>query len=347
MKGTKKASYKVSLHSNAWIQPLVLSGKVASAKQPVLMVGAKSVTLNTAHSVQSNGRYVIPVSIKDSSIGVRDVTYSIKGRKDALPKLFDYLYVGFNESKQQLEIGLNKGHEGLIAGKYTVQINGLTKGVGKAKPATFRVVITDGTVSVKLAGKGKINLADRASTSILYTPKFTNVSAKVEQVELTGNNAYAFEAVVAEDSKIEVKAVPDARLKTNANYALGMILTLDNDCEVETSVVIKPANKLPKVKATVTKGTLYKVSAQGILTDLAVTQKSSENFIIDKVKLVADGTSENFKVAYLPEGKVKISLSDKASELAPGKYVVKYNVYFKDAATDGKPVTLKMAVTVK
>lgn len=347
VKGTKSASYKLTLSSNAWTQPLLLSGKVAAAKQPVLVLGTNNVTLNTAHDAQMNGRYIIPISVKDSDLEVWDVVYSISGSKDGIKKLSSYLYVGFNSAKQQLEIGLNKGHEGLKTGKYKITIKAKAKGVGDAKSASFNLTITDKAVSAKLSAKGSINLADRAGTSVIYTPKLSDVSATVEQVRLTGDNAVAFAATVTADGKIEVKAVPGFSLRTDVNYDLSMVLTLDNDSEVVTSAKIKPVSKLPKVKASVAKGTLYKASDRVISTELSFTQKADQSFAIDRVRLAEDKNSKYFKVTYSSDGKVRISLSDKASELKAGKYTVKYNVYFKDAAPNEKPVSMKMTVTVK
>ena len=347
VKGTKSTSYKLTLDSTEWTQSLALSGKVPAAKQPVLVLGTKSVILNKAHYIQSNGRYIIPVSVKDSELEVWDVYYSISGSQDGVPALSNNLYVGFNSEKQQLEIGLNKGNEGVKAGKYKITVKAKAKGVGEVKSASFNLTIADKAVSAKLSAKGSINLADRAGTSIIYTPKLSNVSAIVEHVELTGDDADAFEATVVDGGKIEVKAVPGFCLNANVKYETGMILTLDNDSEISTSVSIKPVNKLPKVKASVTKGTLYQASDRKISTDLIITQKAGQNFEIDKVRLAEDQNSKYFRVSYSSDKKVTISLSDKASGLKAGKYTVKYNVFFKDAASNAKPVSMKMTVTVK
>lgn len=344
--GTANATYKVELAKNGWTKALTLQGKITMAKEPTLVLDSTKVTLNTATSVQQNGKMTIGVSVKNHDAEIKGITY--KADKNSA-KLFNqgYLYFTYDEANQQLLLGLNQGKgEGIKDGSYKITLGGTVEVGGQEialKGTTLTVTLTSKAPTVKLAAKGSIDLVQRENTSIVYTPTLSNVMAKVADVKLTGSYTSYFDAEV-ENGKIYVHAT-DKPMSTKITYAVGMVLTLDNGMEVSATVKIKPVNKLPKVTPEATKATLYKAGDKDVTFGVNYNVAAAE---IANITQVADKTSKYFDFTYDAETEmITVSLSEEAVGLKPGKYTVSYAVYFEGAAYNVKPVTVKLAVTVK
>lgn len=344
--GTANATYKVDLAKNGWTKALTLQGKITMAKEPTLVLDSTKVTLNTATSVQQNGKMTIGVSVKNHDAEIKSITY--KADKNSA-KLFNqgYLYFTYDEANQQLLLGLNQGKgEGIKDGSYKITLGGTVEVGGQEialKGTTLTVTLTSKAPTVKLAAKGSIDLVQRENTSIVYTPTLSNVMAKVADVKLTGSYTSYFDAEV-ENGKIYVRAT-DKPMSTKITYAVGMVLTLDNGMEVSATVKIKPVNKLPKVTPEATKATLYKAGDKDVTFGVNYNVAAAE---IANITQVADKTSKYFDFTYDAETEmITVSLSEEAVGLKPGKYTVSYAVYFEGAAYNVKPVTVKLAVTVK
>lgn len=344
--GNKNVTYKAALDSAKWTQALTIPGKITVAKIQNLVLGSNKVILNTAHSIQKNGKQVIGVSVKNNDAVIQKITYKVDKKNAAL---FNngYLSITFDEATQQMYVGLNKDCRGKIkAGSYKVNIGGTVE-IGSQevalKETALTVTLVDKAPTVSLSGKGSIDLVRRADTSILYTPKLGNVTAQIERVKLAGSYAAYFTAKVV-DGKIEVKATNQA-MSTKMTYPVKVIMTLDNNCEVTAIVKIKPVNKLPKITAAVTKATMYKMNPESISFGLTSSIKEAE---IDKVVRVQDKNSKYFDFEYDKLGNIiSVSLSEEAVKMKPGNYSISYQVYLKGAAYNVKPVTVKLTLSVK
>jgi 5-hydroxyisourate hydrolase-like protein (transthyretin family) len=106
--------------------------------------------------------------------------------------------------------------------------------------------------------------------------------------------------------------------------------------------------KLPKIKADVTKATLYTNSDKAFTANLTTTSKTGSN-AIERIEL----SDDRFNVDFVPNeitpsnGKVTISLSNTVN-VEKGKYTLTCKVYYKSgAAGDINPATVKFTVTVK
>jgi hypothetical protein len=209
------------------------------------------------------------------------------------------------------------------------------------KKTTLSIVLTNKVPTVSLTAKGSIDLIQRADTSILYTPKVTNVTAQVVDVRLKGTYAKYFESQM-EDGKIKI-SVTDAPMSTKISYSVDVVSILDNGMEVTKNVKIKPVSKNPKVTAGLTKGILFKASGNLARFGLASSVETAE---IEQVVRVTDKNSKYFDFAY-EDDKVTISLSEEAAKLKPGNYTISYKVYFEGAAYNVAPVTMKFTATVK
>ena len=342
--GSSTVTYKATLSSERWTQDLVLSGKINVVKQQDLVLDSTKVTLNTATSVQKNGLTAIGVSVKNHGAAVEGITFETDKSSATLINS-GYLYVNFDADTQQILIGLNQNKRGNIkTGTYKLTLNGTIWVSGQSvslKKTTLSITLTDKTPTVTLSAKGSIDLVQRDATSILYTPKLTNVTAQVADVRLAGTHAEYFKAQV-ENGLVKISAA-DAPMSTKISYSVDVVLVLDNGMTITKNVKIKPVSKNPKVTAGLTKGILFKSSGNSATFGLASGVNTAE---IERVTMVTDKNTKYFDFVF-ENDKVTISLSDEAAKLKPGNYTISYKVYFKGAAYNASPVTMKFTATVK
>lgn len=345
--GSKNKSYVAELTSANWTQPITVTGKIKvsqTAKQKLVMDTAK-VTLNTAHNIQDNGKLAIGVAIPNNSIEIEKLSYQVDKKNQ---QLFNngYLSITFSKKEQKAYIGLNKDMRGNIkTGTYKVNLVGKVMVDGREeslKPTPLTITLTDKAPQVNLKAKGTIDLVRRANTAIMYTPTYKNMTAVTESVTLSGPYADYFRAEV-EDGIIYVSAQDGYPMSTKVKYPLNMTLGLDNGEEVTLSTTVKPVCKLPKVKAEVTKATLYKTSPEVLAYQVTVADALTR---VDRVERVEDKNSQYFD--FVAEGDcVSVTLTEEARKMKPGKYTISYQVYMEGAAYDAKPATLKLSIIVK
>lgn len=344
--GGKSVSYKLSVSDENWTQDLSLSGKVSVVKALFTQLDTRKISLNMAHNIRNNGSVSVEVSVKNNSLlaveSVRCDAANAKGKQ-----LVDSGYLNIAYEKGMLEIGLNENRpSGIKAGNYSFKVYAVLPGGAELKPATLSVMLTDASKSpdVRLSGKGQINLVDRKNTSILYTMKLTNMTSSVRSVKTMGNNAGLFDAKLTDDGKVEIKAVEGVSLNTTP-YVLDLVFGFKNNTAVPASVKIKPVNKMPKISASIKTGTIYKASNNEVRWRVY----NSGNFGEISNIVLADGKgNENFVLTKSGKNQVTLKLTDEAKRtIKPGKYNVTYQVEFKDMASNAKPVTMKIAITVK
>jgi hypothetical protein len=209
-------------------------------------------------------------------------------------------------------------------------------------------VILGGKMSVQLKTKGNINLVN-SNEYVTITPILKNTTAKVENIKLTeteyadkfrietlGNGAFK----LAYDD--EVVASLEAK-----QYSLAVKVILDDGNEVDYTLKVKTVIKLPKVKADITKGTLYNGSKKAVTANLTTISNTGAN-AIDRIEIV---NNPNFKVDFTPNkfdaSNATVNISLENANVAAGKYTVICAVYYETGATDETPVNVKFTITVK
>ncbi len=346
--GVKGVGYKLLVSDENWTEDLTLSGKISVLKNLSTQLGEKKITLNMAHNIQNNGNVSVKVSAKNnrgiSIDGVRCEAANAKAQD-----LIDagYLKIKYNAAESALEIGLeaNKA-SGIRAGNYGFKVTAVAQGGAEMKPEKLSIALVDASKSpsVKLSGKGQINLVDRKNTSVLYSLKLTNMTASVKSVKTAGGYAGLFDAKLTGDGKIEVKAIEGAVLSA-ANYTVALELGFKNNTSVTANVKIKPVNKTPKVDANRKMGTIYKASNNEV--KWRVYNRGSYGEISDIV-LMESEENRNFIFTKPGKNQIALKLTDEAKRtIKPGKYTVTYQVKFKDMASNAKPIIMKMGITVK
>ena len=349
--GSKAASYELALSNDGWTQSLTLKSKLSPVKQPELQLAAKSLVINDQTTVQKNGFVTSSASLKNNDMEIDHI--EVYGKNPAAKELLNKysLYVGFDKNTQEVEAGINKG-KSVKAGSYTYVLVAYVK-LGEdnwveVKEQTLTIKVVDGKKSpakATVSAKGSINLLDRAGTEIVYTPKFTNMSATVVGVELEGNGATCFETQVF-DGLIYLRACDGAALSTKNTYKLTMKFTLDNGYEGLTAVVnVKPTIKYPKkITATMTKGTLYKASGNELKWTMTLSDDAQTE--IEEIIMTEDGW-RYFNFDYV-DGKCILTLNEEGRKVKANKtYPVTFQVKLKNEAYNVAPKTVKMNVTIK
>jgi len=345
--GNKAKSYVGKLTSESLSQPITVTGKI-KVDQPwryKLEMAMSKISLNTAQNIQENGAVAIAVSVPNNSTEIEAMAYQVDKKNQ---KLFNsgYLSITYSKKEQQVYVGLNKGMgEDIKNGTYKVNLVGklLVNGREESmKPTTLSITLTDKAPQVTLKAKGNIDLVRREHSAVVYTPTYKNMTAVAESVTLSGPYANYFYAEV-QDGIIHVFAQAGYPMSTKVKYPLNMTLGLDNGEEVTLTTTIKPVCKLPKVKAEVTKATLYKTSPEVLTYQIASADVLTG---VDRIERVEDKNSKYFN--FMAEGdNITVSLTEEACKMKPGKYTISYQVYLEGAAYNVKPATLKLTVTVK
>nr|MDE7477659.1 hypothetical protein [Lachnospiraceae bacterium] len=346
----KSKSYKLSIQDKNWTSPIALTGKISIVKSLATVLGSKSVTLNMAHNMTANGIVTIPVEAKNNLTPLSKVDLIGANKKSADLLSSGYLDIRFIAQKQQLEVGLKETRPASIkVGTYTIAVTGYlpqgSSGEVALTKANLKVVLVSKVPAVKFTAKSSINLIDRENTAIIYTPKISNMTTSITRVTTSGANSGFFRARLLSDGKIQVKAVPNVQLRKGTSYTLGLRMEFDNNTEVTTNVKIKPTNKLPSIKASATKATIYKVSANPIRYEV---YNAGTFGSIESITLVESKASANFNFSVSKDNVVTVSLKPEVKRtIKNGKYTISYQVKMKDAAINSNPKTLKMTITVK
>lgn len=353
---TKNVSYTAALTSSQWTQPVNISGKITYVKAPeqmALALGSKQLTLNMGTNVKANGTNSIAVAVNNS-----DATITSLSCDGTAKQLIDtgYLSYAFDAKEQKLRLGLVDGKRGTVkAGSYKLNLYA-TINVGSQsvmiKKATLTIKLVEPSAAkVTLSSpKGKINLIDRGNTSIVYTPKISGIDTTIRSVSVTGENADYFTAALNQDKKVEVKAKTGKNMSAKTTYAVTILVKMENGYQISSVVKIKPTNTLPKIVLSPAKCNLYRSNSNQHTVTLSLKNSSIDLKNITSFKLdTGNKAANNFSVInnISKNGTVSFSLAGNRNNIRKGTYTLKCQVTFKDAATDSKPATVNMTVTVK
>jgi hypothetical protein len=204
------------------------------------------------------------------------------------------------------------------------------------------VVNIDPAKTVKLAAKGSIDILNRDTTSVVYTPKLTNITGTITAAEVAGSAANLFTADLDEDTgKIIVKAKSDAALVTRYNYSIKLKLTLDNVYTLTTDNV--------KLKVTQSKPTLTVSPKQAVMSNnmesaaaVEITAKNKDGSSVATDSITLTNMTDVFEYT----GGV-LTLK-KRGAVAKGKtYTLKFEVKYTGCADNEKPAAVTLKVKIK
>lgn len=355
--GNKNAAYAVALTNRDWTQPVDVKGKITYVKAPELLtlaLGSKQLTLNMGTNIRDHGINSIPVSVSGNAVRITDIVYNGTAQQLIDKGVLSY---GFDAKKQTINLGLVKDAQSAFkTGSYKLNLYASIM-VGEnsvtIKKATFTIKIVDEKAAkVTLASpKGKINLIERNTTSVVYTPKVSGIESRVKSVSVTGDNQKFFTAVLNQDNKVEVKARTGVSgMSSKTTYQVTVLSTLENGYKIESVVKVKPVNKLPKIILTPKEGNLYRTNANKYVTALSFKDSSIGVNSISGVTFNMKGQdAEKFSLSndLIRNGTISFALAGDRLNMKKGTYKLTCQVHFKDADIDAKPATVNVTITVK
>ena len=210
---------------------------------------------------------------------------------------------------------------------------------------THRITVTEKKPTVKFTAKGKLDVLNPAS-EIIYTPKLTNATGTITDVQLTGEDAKLFNAEVV-DGLVHLKlAESGENYSTKKTYKVTPIVTLLGKDITGPTLSVKVTQGAIKL-AKIPNQTVSKSSPEDLTVNIKITSPVWAD--IDRMKL-DDKSSAAFRDAFecfhFVGGAVTFPASTFAS-LKPGRYTVILDVTPANAASDAKPIQAKFILTVQ
>lgn len=199
-----------------------------------------------------------------------------------------------------------------VTGKNTYKVTGLVlskEGVEDIPIADFKITVqgVNKTPAVTVSPKGSINPLDTTS-SIIYTPKVSNVGGSVNTVSLRELAADGSRLEIGTEhfmaihnpatGKTSVYVKPGVTLE-NRTYKIQFTYTISNgtyECRVIKDQSIKPKQTMPKLKTDV-KSAVFFAGNKAITKKVKITKTSTATANITKVKF-SDKTSKSLQEAF-------------------------------------------------
>ena len=213
---------------------------------------------------------------------------------------------------------------------------------------THRITVTDKKPTVKLSAKGKLDVLNPAS-EIVYTPKLTNATGTITDVQLTGEDAKLFNVEVVDGLVHLTLAKSGENYATKKTYKVMPVVTLLGKDIAASTLSIKVTQSALKL-AKLPNRTVYQSQTAPLAVKLAVT--SPANAKIGDVQLNAKTTAalrnalENAGGINFEADTVTFPASAFAA-LKPGRYTVILDVTPANAASDTKPIQARFTLTVQ
>ncbi len=318
--------------------------------EPAVALDKKAVTLNMNSAVSEYEHVVLKASVKEAPLGEVKTLVVDGANSKAKAELGKSIIVTPENNTLVVSLGEVKD---LKTGSYKFNVVG-KNGETTYKAATFTVKIVNQTPekTVKLSKSGNIDVLNRDTTSIVYSPKLTNITGTVTDVALTGRSSHLFKAELV-DGKIQlsvrgndIDAQNAVRLITKYNYGVAFKLTLSNGFNtyvVDTGLQqFKLTQSKPKVTVVPKQTIMYNtVNKNMVSVAFNAANKDGSAVTIDRVELI------NFNNAFAYDKETNTLALTGRGEVVKGKtYSLKFNVYCDGYADNEKPVTVTYKVKV-
>ena len=213
---------------------------------------------------------------------------------------------------------------------------------------THRITVTEKKPTVKFSAKGKLDVLNPAS-EIVYTPKLTNATGTITDVQLTGEDAKLFNAEVV-DGLVHLKlAESGENYSTKKTYKVMPVVTLSG-AEIEGPTLSVKVTQSTLKLAKLPNLTVYQSQATPLSVKLAVTSPTTAE--IGDVQLNAKTTAA-LRNALKAAGGINFEAdtvtfpASAFAALKPGRYTVILDVTPSNAASDTKPIQVKFTLTVQ
>ena len=346
---TDKFSLKV--RGTNWKEsiPVSYSIKVETAR-PQLSLSTKNVNLNINEKLYKQEVMYVDLGLKGTV-----------GGEDSFGKVYIY-ELGTAAQKSEMQKWINVSYEdgrlkiavedieGMTKSsytyKYSIEVQGKDNAYYIWDTLTVKLTNTAPAKCIAVSSKGSLDVLDR-SKYIAYTPKLKNVHGTVVDGKLTGTDADLFDCKF-ENGVLKVALVSDETYSTKAKYSVKPVFTVQNAdgerCElsIEKNQTIKVKQGKPKLKAD--KVTLYRDRQYYVSVPVSATLngKAVEIEAVELVNFTNDVSAE------YEQGRIYLYGAGIDKMNASGKtYSIKLNVYYADRASNEKPASLTVNLTIK
>ena len=348
---TSKATADIAVQKANFSQPVTLTYAISvSTKTPSLVLSKKAVILNKNETVKSYEADTTIVSIKAApNAGLKEVSVeaaNVKAEKQLGTSIvFEASADGAVTAKLKDTANLAKGTY-----KFNVIVK-ITESCTLKTALSVKVVDVAPEKTVTLKKSGSIDVLNRDTTAIVYTPKLKNITGEITDVKLTGRAAHLFKAEL-ENGRIKVTVKGDNKeeqnqvnLVTKYNYRVNIQLTVSNGestCTIVTNEVKFKLNQSKPKMAALPKNAVIFNMAEGSTVPLTIsaTNKDGTEVAVKEVELT------NFTNAFAYEdGELK--LVNRGKVVRGKTYSLKLKVYYEGCADSEKPATVTYKVKVK
>lgn len=350
-KFTSKATADIAVQKSNFSKPVNLTFAISvNTKAPSLVLSKKAMTLNKNAAVSNYEADTVIVNIKNApSAVVNNVSVeaaNAKAQKELGTSIvFEISADGKITAKLKDTANLSKG-------TYKFNVNAtLTETCTLKTTVSVKIVDVVPEKTVTLKQSGSIDVLNRDTTALMYTPKLKNITGEIVDVKLTGRAAHLFKAEL-EDGKIKVTVKGNNKeeqnkvnLVTKYNYRVNMQLTIANGestCTVVTNEVkFKLNQSKPKLAALPKNAVIFNmVEGNTVPLTISATNKDGTAVAVKEVELT------NFTNAFAYEdGELKLINRGK---VVKGKtYSLKLKVYYEGCADSEKAATVTYKVKVK
>lgn len=357
---TRTDKFSLQVKEENWRDYLTVSYSVktdVATAAPRVKLGNAAITLNAADDVYAYQQVKTPITLSGSAGLLDDDTYVWFTGNDAKSiqalKMDGKLvlqYWGGDQSSVVARIN----ESGLAAGtyKYTVWVANDSCGYKASAALTVKVMNKAAEKCLSVSAKGSIDVLDREGTSIVYTPKLSNLTGKAADSWLEGRDAYMFDAAFDQtDGRLYVRAREGVEYVTGYAYQVVPVFWIDTEdyagFELSSSkaLTIRVKQGKPKVTASSAGNTLYRSSANSIRIDISALL-GTKQVAIENVELLNysdDLYLEEYEAFYMDEnGEIKSYMT--TFEPESGYILLKAKAEPKEILKVGKTWSVKLSI---
>lgn len=351
-KNNERPSAQISVQAEEWAAPVSLKVSVkVSTKNPKITMSSGKVTLNcqaaaerTSVTLASDQKNVAINSAADWDIQMYD-----PDAREWFPIMEefgnDWLSVSYDASVQKMVVGI-RTDKTVSKGSYKFRVKNVLEGFEEVyKDFTVKVIDVKPTVSISV--KGKQDLINRASGTLMGTFKFKNaVASKATDVVILSEDGTApdptFEAKLLTNGTFTIRLTEEGMNDTSLKkqkVTLPVVVTMENGTKIYGMMRFSLTQANPKVKVPSVQ-TINKTMS-GLTKEYDFAGGLADGVALNKIDVVS--VPKGF-TAFYKDGSVVVTLNDRG--IKAGTYQIKVNLSFEGAAEGTKPVSKTIKVKV-
>ncbi len=344
-----------------WTRPVEVSYSIKTdIKTPKLKLSKTKVTLNKNDKVGYQQMEELYAHLSGCAEDIHeDVDIVFRGNNDKSAAVLNNKISLEHWGGGKIEVYLNtnaSNNAQLEKGTYSFTVTAKVGADRLTTTLSVNVVDVAPEKCMKISKKGSIDLLLRDSTSIAYTPKISNLSGKVIDAHLEGENADMFESYYNEaEGKLIVRAREDSDIpySTKAVYKVRPVFVLRTSAGWEYTVPasvqsVRITQGRPKITLTGNAGNvLYRQSTDSLNLNIAAMLKNEAVQIRDvRLQNYCDDLNIDFDqdagmITVVPSGDMRqINKTGKTWNL-------KFEVTFTDQAHNSKSTVVTYKAVIK